>query len=136
MSNRSSLLHTGAVPHQSRPTKRRIATFALETQAAYKFGLAILVGIGAIAAGLTASAGALILIVAILVASRALRILDAGDRTTFRPTGEAGWDAALATAWATIAIVLAADGATAGAFIAGSGAMILAILRLRTRYVV
>lgn len=97
----------------------------------------MLVGLGGILADLSSSAAGLILIVAVLVAGRALTIIarDPGDRTAISPTGEADWDAALASAWALLALALAADGAVIGALVAGVGAVALAFLRLRTRYV-
>lgn len=106
-------------------------------QAAYKFGLAMLVGLGGILADLSSSAAGLILIVAVFVAGRALTIIarDPGDRTAVSPTGEADWDATLASAWGILALVLAVDGSVVGALVAGTGAVALAFLRLRTRYV-
>ena len=137
MSNRSSLIDHAGTHSGARPTSRRSITVPLELQAAYKFGLAILVGLGAILANLGTSVSALILIVAILVAGRSLTVLGAqpSDRKTFRPTDEADWDAVLATAWGILALILAAEGAAVGALVAGGGAVALAFLRLRTRYV-
>jgi hypothetical protein len=134
---RSSLLHPAGTPRTLSPTSRRTGTVSLELQSAYKFGLAMLVGLGGILADLSSSAAGLILIVAVLVAGRALTIIarDPADRHTLRPTGEADWDATLATAWGVLALVLAADGSAVGALVAGGGAVALAFLRLRTRYV-
>jgi hypothetical protein len=97
----------------------------------------MLVGLGGILADLSNAAAGLILIVAVLVAGRALTIIASqpGDRHTLRPTGEADWDATLATAWGLLALVLAANGTVVGALVAGGGAVALAFLRLRTRYV-
>ncbi|MEH3055017.1 MAG: hypothetical protein PGN13_13620 [Patulibacter minatonensis] len=111
---------------------------SLELQAAYKFALAIVVGLGGVFAVADSVLAALTLIVAVLVAGRALVVLGAEptDRKTFRPTDEATLDAVFASAWAVLAVVLAADGAVIGALVAGAGAVALAFLRLRTRYVI
>ncbi|MFT4034694.1 MAG: hypothetical protein QM679_03855 [Patulibacter sp.] len=138
MSTRSSTLSHTTTAARPRGASLRSATLPLDTQAAYKFALAIVVGLGALLANLAVSAGTLILIVAILVAGRALTVIGATpeDRSSFRPTGEAAWDATLATAWGILALVQAFDGAPAGVLVAGGGAATLALLRLRTRYVI
>jgi hypothetical protein len=132
-----SRFHHGATQPRTRTISRRTGTVALELQAAGKFALALVVGLGAILADLGGPVGTLILIVAIFVAGRALTVLGAEptDREAFRPTDEASWDALFASAWAILALVLAAEGAPAGALVAGAGALALALLRLRTRYV-
>lgn len=132
---RSSLTPRGGThPHQ---LGRRSGTVALELQAGYKFGLAMMVGLGAILGGLPTSGAALVLIVAVLVAGRALAVLAAGGDGTraVRPRTEADWDAGLAATWAALALALAVAGSVAGVAVAGAGAIALAFLRLRTRYV-
>lgn len=137
MSIRSSLINHEGTYRPPSPSSRRSGTFPLEHQAAAKFALAMAVGFGAVLADLSVSVAALTLIVAVLVAGRALVVLaaDPGDRTAFRPTAEASWDSLLAGAWALLALILAAEGSVAGALVAGAGAVVLAFLRLRTRYV-
>ncbi len=134
---RSSPYHQEARHLSSRPATRRTGTLPLELQASLKFALAMLIGLGGVLANLSTSAAGLILIVAVLVAGRALTVIarDPGDRTSISPTGEADWDAALASAWAVLAVALALTGSVTGAIVAGSGAVALAFLRLRTRYV-
>ena len=138
VSIRSSLIHDGGTSHTVRPSSRRSGTIPLEQQAAAKFALAMLVGFGAIVANLSTSVTALLLIVAVLVMGRSLVILggEPTDRTSVRPTTEASWDSLLASAWGVLALILAADGSAVGALVAGVGAVALAFLRLRTRYVI
>ena len=118
-------------------SSRRGGTLDLETQSGYKFGLAVLVGVGAAAVAMPIGATAALVIVAVVMASRALTVLAADPEAArrLRPRELATWDGALAAALALIALVLVGAGAAGGAVVAVAGAVTLAALRLRTRYV-
>lgn len=119
------------------PTSRRPRTIALESQAAVKFGLAVVLGISAVWATMPHVAAALLLVIAVTLAARSLTVLAAepGAARTLRPREHATWDGLLAACLAALAIVLAITGDGVGAAIAGASGLALAGLRLRTRYV-
>ena len=78
-----------------------------------------------------------ILLVAIGMATGSLAVLAADPQAprSIRPREFATSDGALAATLAVIAVVLVGVAAPAGALVAGAGAIALAALRLRTRYV-
>lgn len=135
----SSQLTEPSTRRRTRPAaaSRRPGTIDLETQSGYKFGLAVVLGIGAVWASTPVGAAAAILIVAVLLAGRSLIVLAADPQTAraLRPREFAAWDGALAATLALIALALTIDGAVPGAAVAGGGAIVLAAMRLRTRYV-
>jgi hypothetical protein len=126
-----------ATPPDLATTSRRAATIDLELQSAYKFGLAVVLGAAAIWVSMPIAASAAIMIVSVLLAGRSLSVIAADPRAarTLRPREFATWDGNLAASLALLAIVLVIADAASGAAVAGAGAIVLAALRLRTRYV-
>lgn len=136
----SSQLTRTSTPARSAPpasTPRRGGTIDLETQSAYKFGLAVVLGIAAIWVAMPVGGAGAFLITAVVIAARSLTFLaaDPQARRSLRPREFATWDGGLAALLAFIAVVLMLDGAVLGAVVGGASAIVLAALRLRTRYV-
>ena len=97
----------------------------------------MLLGVGAIWPAMPMGATVAILLVAVATASSSLTVLatDPLAPRTVRPREFATHDGILAAALAVIALVLVGAADPAGALVAGAGAIALAALRLRTRYV-
>lgn len=115
----------------------RGGTISLELQSALKFGLAVALGAAAVWGSMPTAAAALVLVIAVVLASRALLVLghDPSSPRMVRPREHAHWDGTLAIALGCIALAIAASGATLAAIATGAAALVLAALRLRTRYV-
>ena len=116
---------------------RRAGTITLETQSALKFALAIALGAAAVWTAMPVAAAALLMVVAVVIASRSLTVLaaDPASARSLRPREHAAWDGAFAAVLAVLAIVVAAADFGLGAVAIGVGALAVAGLRLRTRYV-
>ena len=74
---------------------------------------------------------------AVVLGYRSLLVLgnDPSGPQAVRPRDHAHWDGVLAALLAVTAVVIAAAGSTVGAIVTGAAALVLALLRLRTRYV-
>lgn len=118
-------------------TRRRPGTISLELQSALKFGLAVALGAVAVWAAMPAAAAALLLVTAVTLAWRSLLVLghDPSGPRTIRPREHAYWDGNIAAVLAVTALLIAASSETVGAAAVGAGGVVLALLRLRTRYV-
>ena len=118
-------------------TAGRNGTLSLELQSALKFGLAVCLGAAAVWGSMPTAAAALVLVIAVVLAARALLVLghDPSSPRMVRPREHAHCDGALAIALGLIALAIAASGATLAAVATGAAALALAALRLRTRYV-
>lgn len=116
---------------------RRPATLSLELQSGYKFALATGLGAGSVWAGIAKPVTLVLLLLAVVVATRALDVLtaDPSEARVIRPRDHAAWDGALASTLGFAAVALLLVGAFPGAAIAAVAAVALALLRLRTRYV-
>ena len=121
----------------STPPARRSGTLSLELQSAYKFGLAIVLTVASVWVSMPFAAAVAVVLIAVVLAARALTVLaaDPSSARSLRPREHATWDGTLAAALAAVAITLAVAGAPFGAGVAAAGAVVLAALRLRTRYV-
>lgn len=136
-------MFTELSPTSSRPVRPassargRSGTLSLELQSGLKFGVAVALGAAAVWGSMPLAAAALVLVIAVMLASRSLIVLghDPSSPRHLRPREHAHWDGALAAALAAIALVIAIAGATVAAIATGAAALALALLRLRTRYV-
>jgi hypothetical protein len=115
---------------------RRARTISLETQSAYKVGLAVVIGAAVIAVRNPIGFAALLMLAAAFIAGYALNVLAADPRSarTLRVRDHAHTDGATAAVLAVLAIAAAAAGADNAAVIAAGSAIVLAAMRLRTRY--
>lgn len=127
----------------STPTRRvpsiaqRGGTVGLELQSALKFGLAVALCAVAVWVTMPTASAALLIVAAVVMAARSLLVLahDPSSPRSVRPREHATWDGALAAVLAITAVSIAIAGDTAGAWATAAGAFTLALLRLRTRYV-
>ncbi len=102
-----------------------------------KFGLAVAIGAGTIWTGMPIAATAVIMLVVVAIAGSALAVLAAEPQTSraLRPQEFATWDGLFAAALAIVGVVLVAGAQPSGALVPVAGAITLAALSLRTRYV-
>lgn len=134
---RPSTPSSTASPALPSGAKRRAGTIDLETQSAYKFGLAVVLGVAAIWVSMPVAATAALVAVAVLIAGQALTVLAADPQAarSIRPRQFATTDGVLSAALAVFALAFVAGSAHSAALVAVVGGITLAGLRLRTRYV-
>jgi hypothetical protein len=115
---------------------RRVRTISLETQSAYKVGLAVVIGAATIAVSNPIGVAALLMAIAAGIAGYSLTVLAADPRSAraLRVRDYALTDGYLAVGLALLSVATAAAGADNATAIAGGSAIVLAGLRLRTRY--
>jgi hypothetical protein len=116
---------------------QRGATLGLEAQSTAVFAVAFLIGLGALAISMPLIASVALLAVAVAIITRALAVLalDPSGPQFARPRELANWDGAFAAALGVLALVFVVTFATGAACVAALGAIGVASLRLRTRYV-
>jgi hypothetical protein len=125
-------------PPSRRTHARRPATVDLELQSGLKFGLAIALALGAVLAVTSIFAAAALVVIAVVMAFRSLLVIGQNPSAPrhVRPREHASWDGTMAALLAVIAVMLVIAAAPLGAAVAGTAAVLLAALRLRTRYVI